>query len=45
MADRRKRQPDHRRRQIEDPDNYQITGWLLVLGIASFCVAIVLKWF
>jgi hypothetical protein len=45
MADRRKRLPDHRRRRIEDPDNYQITGWLLVLGIASFCVAIVLKWF
>jgi len=36
---------DHRRRRIEDPANYQTTGWLLVLGIASFCVVIVLKWF
>jgi hypothetical protein len=45
MADHRKRLPDHRRRRIEDPDNYQITGWLLVLGVASFFVAIVLKWF
>jgi hypothetical protein len=45
MQDRRKRLPDHRRRRIEDPANYQITGWLLVLGIVSFCVVIVLKWF
>jgi hypothetical protein len=45
MQDHRKRLPDHRRRRIEDPDNYEVTGWLLVLGIASFCVVIVLKWF
>jgi len=45
MIDHRKRNPDHRRRRIEDPANYQTTGWLLVLGIASFCVVVVLKWY
>jgi hypothetical protein len=45
MPDHRKRLPDHRRRRIEDPANYQTTSWLLVLGIASFFVAIVLKRF
>jgi hypothetical protein len=27
--------PDHRRRRIEDPANYQAIGWLLVVGIAE----------
>ena len=45
MTTHRKRLPDHRRRRIADPANYQTTGWLIVLGIAIFCVAIVLKWF
>jgi len=45
MIDHRKRLPDHRRRRIEDAANYQTTGWLLVIGTASFCVVVVLKWY
>jgi hypothetical protein len=45
MTEHRKRLPDHRRRRIEGHDNYRITGWLLLLVIAAFCIVVVLKWY
>src|ERR1035437_5579455 len=36
---------DRRKRWNYDPENYQITGWLIIIVIASFCVVVVLNWY
>jgi hypothetical protein len=36
---------DRRKRWDYDPENYQITGWLIIIVIASFCVVVVLNWY
>jgi hypothetical protein len=45
MTNHRKRLPDQRRRWNYDPENYQVTGWLLIIVIASFVAVVLLKWF
>jgi hypothetical protein len=36
---------DRRKRWNYDPENYQVTGWLLIIVIISFVAVVLLKWY